>query len=178
MQHIKLFEQFLNEKDGYGRDFFVKEKDGKVSKYFFKIDGEDQAKGFIVSIGKLSRETSIDDAENSYGVISVEPIKVSIMDDYLVNETDYKSRENDEFRLTKSEFMRFYNIVGECIKDYLQSNPKVSKFYDEILLNLEMGRDDYMDKCDVLMDEWSYNKWSIQEGPDKRTLVYTRRDHD
>ena len=35
MRYIKLFEQFLLEEDGFGRDFFVKKKDGKVSKYFF-----------------------------------------------------------------------------------------------------------------------------------------------
>ena len=166
------------EEDGFGRDFFVKKKEGKVSKYFFKIDGEEKTLGFVISIGKLSRETPIDDAENSYGVISVEPMRESVMDDYLVKETDYRSRENDLFDITKSEFMRFYKITGECIKDYLQNNPKVSKIYDEILLNLEMDPKEYTDSCRALMDEWSYNKWGIQGGSTERNLVYTRRDHD
>ncbi|NBU97885.1 MAG: hypothetical protein EBS19_06700, partial [Spirochaetia bacterium] len=84
MRHIKLFEQFLFEEDGFGRDFFVKKKEGKVTKYFFKIEAEEEDLGFIVNIGKLSRGSSIDEAENSYCVISVEPIKVSVLDDYLV----------------------------------------------------------------------------------------------
>jgi hypothetical protein len=179
MKHIKLFEQFLLlEEDGFGRDFFVKKKEGKVSKYFFKIEGEDDNLGFIVNIGKLSRESSIDDAENSYAVISVEPIKVSVLDDYLVKETDYKSREDDEFSLSKSEFMRFYKILSEAIKDYLQNNPKVSKIYDEIPLNLDFEISEYQDKVESLMDEWSYERWSVQEGTSDRTLMYTRRDHE
>ena len=165
MKHIKLFEQFLMEEDGYGRDFFIKRKDGKVSKYFFKVEGEEESLGFLVTIGKLSRNTSIDEAENSYGVISVEPMKESVMDDYLVKDSDYKSREDEQFQLETSEFMRFYKIVGECIKDYLQNNPKVTTIYDEIPLNVEMDLREYMDTAEALMDEWSYDKWSSQEGP-------------
>lgn len=178
MKHIKLFEQFLFEEDGFGRDYFFKQKDGKVSRYFFKVEGEEETLGFIISIGKLSRESSIDEAENSYCVISVEPMKESVMDDYLVRETDYKSREDDEFSLGRSEFMRFYKIMGECVKDYLQNNPKVSKIYDEIPLNLEIDMDEYEDRTETLMDQWSYGKWSVQDGSNERTLLYSRRDHD
>lgn len=178
MKHIKLFENFLMEEDGFGRDFFVKKKAGKMSQYFFKVEGEEESLGFLVTIGKLSRNISIDSAENSYGVISVEPMKESVMDDYLVKETDFKSREDDTFPLTKSEYMRFYKIVSECIKDYLQNNPKVTKLYDEIPLNLEMELNEYMDQVRSLMDDWSYNKWSLQEGPSEKTVIYTRRDHD
>ena len=178
MRHIKLFEQFLLEENGFGRDFFVKKKDGKVSRYYFKIEGEDEDHGLVVNIGKLSRGSSIDEAENSYCVISVEPIKISVLDDYLVKETDYKSREDDDFDLTKSEFMRFYRILGEAIKDYLQNNPKVSKIYDEIPLNLNIDLSEYKDRVTSLMDEWSYEKWSLQNGSEKRTLLFTRRDHD
>jgi hypothetical protein len=178
MRHIKLFEQFLLEEDGFGRDFFVKKKDGKVSRYYFKIEGEDKDHGFVVNIGKLSRGSSIDEAENSYCVISVEPIKTSVLDDYLVKETDYKSREDEDFDLTKSEFMRFYKILSEAIKDYLQNNPKVSKIYDEIPLNLNIDLSEYKDRVTSLMDEWSYEKWSLQDGSEERTLLFTRRDHD
>jgi hypothetical protein len=177
MKHIKLFENFLNE-DGYGRDFFVKKKDGKLSQYFFKIEGEEDDLGFVVCLGKLSRNITIESTENSYAVLSVEPIGESVMDDFLVKDSDFKSREDDQFTLTKSEYMRFYKIVGECIKDYLQSNPKVSIIYDEIPLNLDMDFEDYSDKVKSLMDEWSYSKWSSQDGATKKTLIYSRRDHD
>jgi len=177
MKHIKLFEHFLNE-DGYGRDFFVKEKAGKLMQYFFKIEGEEDDLGFVVSLGKLSRNTNIESAENSYAVLSVEPIKEAVMDDYLVKDSDFKSREDDVFTLTKSEFMRFYKIAGECIKDYLQSNPKVTFIYDEMPLNIDMDFDDYKSNVKSLMDSWSYNKWSLQEGSVNKTLVYSRRDHD
>jgi hypothetical protein len=177
MKHIKLFENFLNE-DGYGRDFFIKKKDGKISRYFFKIEGENGDIGFVVSIGKLSRNITIESAENSYAVISVEPIKESVMDDFLVKDSDYKSREDDLFVLSDSEYMRFYKIAGECIKDYLQSNPKVSIIYDEIPLNLDMNFDEYFNKAKSLMDDWSYGRWTSQSGSNNRNLIYSRRDHE
>ena len=68
--------------------------------------------------------------------------------------------------------------MGEAIKDYLQNNPKVSKIYDEIPMNVNIDLSEYEDRVRSLMDEWSYEKWSIQEGPEELTLLYTRRDHD
>ena len=177
MKHIKLFEQFLNE-DGYGRDFFVKEKDGKLSRYFFKIEGEESILGFIIGLGKLSRNINIESAENSYAVLSAEPMNPATMDDYLVRDSDFKTRDNDKFVLTQSELMRFYNIAGEAINDYLQNNPKVTTIYDEIPLNLDIDFEEYKDKVKSLMDSWSYGKWSLQDGPSSKTLIYSRRDHD
>ena len=177
MKHIKLYEQFLNE-DGYGRDFFVKEKEGKVYRYFFKIEGEEKELGFLVNIGKLSRNVNIESAENSYCVISVQPMSEEVMDDHLANDSDYRSKEDIEFKLTKSEFMRFYKIVGECIKDYLQNNPKVSSIYDEITLNVEMDLSEYKESVKNLMSSWSYGKWSIQDGSSSKTIIYSKRDHE
>lgn len=177
MKHIKLYEHFLNE-DGYGRDFFIKEKDGKVYRYFFKIDGEEGELGFLIDIGKFSRNVNIESAENSYCVISVQPMSEEVMDDHLANDSDYKSREDETFSLSKSEFMRFYKIVGECIKNYLQNSPKVSTIYDEIILNLEMEKSEYSDAVKNLMGSWSYGKWSVQDGASARTLIYSKRDHE
>jgi hypothetical protein len=177
MKHLKLYEQFLNE-DGYGRDYFVKKKEGKILKYFFKVEGEEKTLGFLLEIGKLSRKVNVEGAENSYCVLSIEPMNENIMDDYLVNDSDYKSREDDTFKLTKSEFMRLYKIVGECIKDYLQNNPKVSMIYDELTLNLEKDFEDYTSDIKNLISGWSYGRWSVQEGPTSNILVYSKRDHD
>ena len=177
MKHIKLYENFLNE-DGYGRDYFVKEKDGKVYRYFFKIEGEEEDLGFILEIGKLSRNITIESAENSYAVLSIQPISIAAMDDYLVKESDFKSREDEMFELTDSELMRTYKIVGEAIKDYLENNPKVSIIYDEMPLNIEMDFEEYKSRIKSLMSSWSYEKWSLQESSANRTLMYSRRDHD
>lgn len=177
LKHITLYENFLNE-DGYGRDYFVKKKDGKIHKYFFKIEGEEEDLGFVLSIGKTSRETSIDGAENSYCVLNIEPMKINIMDDYLVNETDYKSREEDNFKLTKSEFLRFYEIIGECIKDYIKNNPKVTTIYDDIPLNLDIELETYSLRVKNMMDGWSYGRWSNQTASSNKALVYLKRDHE
>lgn len=179
MKHLKLYEQFLNE-DGFGRADFIKKKNGKLHQYYFKIQGEEGGEDicFILGIGKLSRNTNIEQAENSYAVLSVEPIKGNIMDDFLVKDSDYKSREDETFPLTRSEFLRFYKLVGECIKDYLQSNPKVSTIYDELPLNIEMDMDEYLELVKSMIDSWSYEKWGVQEGPENKILLYNRRDHD
>jgi len=179
MRHLKLFEDFLNE-DGYGRGDFIKKKNGKLHQYYFKMSGEED-KGdicFVLGLGKLSRNVSIDSAENSYAVLSVEPIKENVMDDFLVKDSDYKSKEDETFPLTRSEFLRFYKIAGECIKDYLQSNPKVSTIYDELPVNIEIDLDEYTDLVKSMIDTWSYEKWGIQEGPEEGILIYNRRDHD
>ena len=179
MKHIQLFENFINE-DGYGRDYFFRKKDGKTYNYFFKLSPEEEGETlcFILGVGKLSRNLTIEDAENSYCVLNIQPMKESVMDDYLVNDSDYKTREDDEFRLTESELLRFYDIVGECIKDYLKNNPKVTQIYDQMSLNIEGDFKDYKRIIRSLIGGWSYDKWSIQEGISERTLLYTKRDHD
>jgi len=74
--------------------------------------------------------------------------------------------------------MRFYKIVGECIKDYLQNNPKVSIIYDQIMLNLEKETEEYKDAVKNLMSGWSYGKWSLQDGSSSNIVMYSRRDHE
>ena len=45
-------------------------------------------------------------------------------------------------------------------------------------LNIDIDFEDYMEKSKSLMDEWSYDKWSIQKGPESKIAIYSRRDHD
>lgn len=179
MKHIELYENFLSEsKDGYGRDYFIMKKEGKVFKYFFKIKGEDDDLCFIANIGKFSRKISIESAENSYAVLSIEPIEESIMDDYLVNETGYKSKKDSRFKLNNSEFIRFYNIIGKAIQDYLEKNGKVSTIYDETLMNLDFEYDEYLDIINEVIDSWGYERWGVQEGPSSDVIIYSKRDHE
>lgn len=180
MKHIKLFENFKINEDGYGRDYFVRKKDGKTYNYYFKISREEDSDNrcFILSIGKLSRNITIDDAENSYCVLNIQEISEAVMDDFLVNGSDYKTREDDEFKVTKSEIMRMYDIISECIKDYLKNSPKVSQIYDQVCLNIDVNFREYKSISKSLMSGWSYDKWAIQSEISDRTLLYTKRDHD
>lgn len=178
LKYVKLYEEYLYEEDGYGRDFFIKRKEGKTYKYYFKIESEYNTLCFVLNISKISRKIYIDSPENSYGVLSVEPIKESVMDDYLVNKTPYKSRTSDIFELTNNELIKFYKIISEAIKDYLENNPKVFIIYDEILLNLNMDEDEYFDKVKSLMTMWSYDRWTIQESSSKKVFLYSRRVHE
>jgi hypothetical protein len=45
-------------------------------------------------------------------------------------------------------------------------------------LNIDMDFEEYMEKAKSLMGEWSYDKWSIQQGPESKIVIYSRRDHE
>lgn len=176
MRHVILYENFLNE-DGYGKNYFHAEKREKAIYYFFKInEGEDQ-KGFILKISKNCVLATPEGSENSYACIRIEPILVSTMDDHLVNDADFKPREDDQIDIGRDEFSRVYSIVCKAIEDYVQKNPKVTKIYDEMLLNLSIPRGRYKTIVSSMMEEWSYGKWSMQDGPERNLLIFQKREH-
>ena len=179
MKFIKDFNGYiLNEHAGYGNDYFVDEKHEKSQYYFFKAGDGDDEQGIILKIGKFSKDDIISDSENSYGVIQMEPINHDDMDDYLVNDRGYQPREDDRFSLPDSIRSQVFEIVTKAMEDYLQKNPKVTKFYDEILDNLEMSSEDYKTFATSIISEWSKGTWSIQDGSSKNSLIYMKTSHD
>lgn len=177
MKHLMLFEDFLFE-DGYGKNFFFPEKREKAIYYYFKINEGESQKGFILKISKNCVLMTPEGSENSYGCLRIEPISIATMDDHLANETDFKFREDDMIEIEEDEFPRIYKIVSEAIQNYLQKNPKVTKIYDEMLLNVPMSRKEYKNDVEAMISGWSYGKWSIQDGPEKKILIYQKRDHE
>ena len=176
MKHLVLFEDYIFE-DGYGKNYFFAEKTEKAIFYYFKINEGDDQKGYILKISKNCVLTTPEGSENSYGCLRIEPISIPTMDDHLANETEFKRREDDMIEIEDGELPRIYKIVSEAIEDYLQKNPKVTTIYDEMLLNLSYPSKKYKREVESMMLEWSHGKWAFQDGPEKKILIYQKRDH-
>ena len=100
------------------------------------------------------------------------------MDDYLVNDSEYRSREDEGFSLSNEVLSQAFFIITKSMDNYLQKNPKVTKFYDEILENLGMDREEYSDFISPRIRTWSRGRWKIQEGNSEKSLIYTKTSHE
>jgi len=179
MKHIRIYEEYdpIFE-DGFGKDYFQIEKVEKSLHYFFKTGEGDLARGFICKIGKFSSSSVIEEAENTYGVITIEEMNPNTMDDHLVNDAEYKTRADESFSLTDDELNKVLDITSQAIKDYLSKNPKVNKIYDECLNNIDMSPDSYKSIVFSRMDDWSHGQWSHQDGSNNKTILFSKRDHE
>jgi type I site-specific restriction-modification system R (restriction) subunit len=178
MNYIKSFDSFsINEKAGYGNDYFVVKKQGKVYSYYFKAGEDEEETGIVVTIGKFSRGSVIGEAENSYGVIHMEKISHDDLDDILVNDIDRQEDDSVTFSLSDYILDESYDIIIKCLEDYLDKNPKVVKFYDEILENLEMEHEEYSGIVKNKLNEWSDGVWNVQDGASDKIIIYTKASY-
>lgn len=168
----------VNEEAGYGNDYFADEKVEKAQHYFFKIEEGEEEIGLILKIGKFSKSGVISENEKNYGVLHLEIMDPNDMDDYLVNDSEYRSREDEGFSLTNEVMSQAFFIITKSLDNYLQKNPKVTKFYDEILENLGMSRKEYLDFISPKIKSWSKGRWKIQEGNSEKSLIYTKTSHE
>lgn len=169
-----------DEEAGYGNDYFVDKKNGKNYNYYFKINesGDGEERGIVFKVGKFSKSELINDAEKSYGVISIEEMAPNDMDDYLVNDVEYESDTEKTFSLGEEEMNETFDILGKVLDNYLSKNPKVTKIYDEILENLEMDLEEYSKYVDSFLNRWSKGRWKSQEGSTAKTIIYTKTAHE
>lgn len=179
MKFIKDFKNYrLNEEAGYANDYYVDQKVEKSQYYFFKAgEGKDEI-GLIAKIGKFSKSSIISETEKSYGVIHLETITPNDMDDYLVNDSEYKSKDDVKFPIPSDLLNQTFVIIQKALDNYLEKNPKVTKFYDEILENLDMSPEDYTSFITPKIEEWSDGRWSIQSGATQSVLIYTKTSHE
>ena len=179
MKFIKEFEKYdVNESAGYGNEYFFEEKHEKSQYYFFKAGEGSNETGLILKIGKFSRESVISDAENSYGILHIEKLSHNDMDDYLVNDREYVPNDEEIFTLPTETISQAFEILPRALDNYLEKNPKVTKFYDEILTNLSMDSKKYLEFITPIINDWSDGKWTIQEGSTKHVLIYTKNSHE
>jgi len=178
MKFIKDFPSYaMNEEAGYGNDYFVDKKEEKTQCYYFKVGESEAETGLIFKIGKFSESTVISETEKSYGVVHIEQMDANDLDDYLVNDSEYRSREGEKFALPKDLLNQAFEIYKRALDNYLEKNPKVTKIYDEILENLEMGIEEYTEFIKPIVSAWSEGRWSIQPGSSSKCLIYTKTAH-
>ena len=180
MEFLKYFKSYiLTEAEGFGNNYFQVKKEDKSYNYYFRVgDQTDEERGFIIKMGKFSKNDIITDAESNYCVMSIEEIEPGDMEDFLVNEAPYKSRENEMVAITAEELSKISEILEKIFDDYLDKNPKVTKIYDEFLENLDMNKEEYINYSKNTISIWSKGRWSSQDGSNDKSILYTKISHN
>lgn len=180
MQFLKNFKAYImNESEGFGGNYFHVKKMDKSYYYFFKIENdESEERAFMIKFGKFSKGSLITDAESSYAVLSIEEISTEDMEAFLVDETPFKSREDESISINMDELTKISTILTKALDDYLEKSPKVNKIYDEFLENIDMPQEDYLNYSINTFNIWSKGRWNTQEGSSSKSLVHTKLSHD
>ena len=178
-EHIKSFEDFSKsyrvlESDGFGTMPYLEKKNGNVYYYFFKLDSEkgEEQKGYMVTLGKYSQYEDTPGAKNSYSVINVNQIGTEIIDDIAVDKKEIPNLNNTTFKLSDNELSRFFEQCGKAVANYLEQNPKVVRFYDEMQDNLDAKN--YLEYLKSVLVGSLGGEWTAQEGSNKKVVVISR----
>lgn len=171
---IKNFNQFVLESDGFGTLPYLEKKDGNVYYYFFKLDSakKGEQKGYMLTIGKYSQYEQTPGAKNSYGVLNVNEIGVELIDDIAIGNEEIPDLNETTFELSENELSRFLEQCSLCISRYLDQNPKVVRFYDEMQDNLECK--DYLEYLKSIIVGKLGGEWAAQEGSNPKVVIISR----
>lgn len=161
-KRIHNFKNFINEVNGYGNEPFYFERDGDSWRYFFKIADGDERRGIVLDIGKFTKFTQPDSAKNSYAVLDATEMSEADLDQAVLDEGSFESN-NKIINLDKDTAKAFFDILTKCVLHYLQDNPKVSRFYDE--LQGKVSIDNYNDYIKSSIGDWpgGSDVWKFQE---------------
>lgn len=178
-EYIKSFSEFeigqrIVEADGFGTLPYLEKRNGNVYYYFFKLDSEEDKsqKGYMVTIGKYSQYENTPGAKNSYAVLNVNQIGVELIDDIAIDKKEIPNLNDTVFKLTDNETSRFFEQAGKAVSDYLEQNPKVSRFYDEMQGNLDSKN--YLEYLKSVLVGRLGGEWAAQEGSNKKVVVISR----
>ena len=179
VKYIKGFNEFFKtygvlEADGFGTLPYLEKKDGNVYYYFFKLDSEKDKsqKGYMLTIGKYSQYEDTPGAKNSYAVLNVNQIGVELIDDIAIDKEDIPNLNETIFKLSDNELSRFFEQCGKAVADYLEQNPKVVRFYDEMQDNLDAKN--YLEYLKSVLVGILGGEWTAQEGSNKKVVVISR----
>lgn len=178
-EKIKNFDDFFKthrivEADGFGTLPYLEKKRGNVYYYFFKMDqeGGKSQKGYMLTIGKYSQHEDTPGAKNSYGVLNVNQIGTEIIDDIAIDKKEIPNLNESPFKLSDNEASRFFEQCGKAISAYLEQNPKVVRFYDEMQDNLDSNN--YLEYLKSVLVGKLGGEWAAQEGSNKKTVIISR----
>ena len=176
---IKNFQDFsksltIQESDGFGTLPYLEKRDGNIYYYFFKLDSEGgkEPKGYMLTIGKYSQYEDTPGAKNSYSVLNVNEIGSEIIDDIAIDKKEIPSLNNTTFKLIDNELSRFLEQCGKAVSSYLEQNPKVVRFYDEMQDNLDAKN--YLEYLKSVLVGSLGGEWTAQEGSNKKVVVISR----
>ena len=178
-EHIKNFKDFTNafkvlESDGFGTMPYLQKKDGNVYYYFFKLDSEEgkPQKGFMLTAGKYSQYEETPGAKNSYAVLNVNQIGIELIDDIAIDKKEIPNLDETTFKLTDNELSRFLKQCSKAISEYLEQNPKVVRFYDEMQDNIDSKN--YLEYLKSVLIGNLGDQWKAQEGSNPKVVIISR----
>ena len=142
---------------GYGDLPFYFSKNGDLCLYFFKLS----SKAFVLTVGKFSKFTQPTEQKTDYSVLSMTELKPDELDQAVLDHGKYKQNTN-AITLDESSINKLLNHVAICIEDYVQKNPQVTKFYDEIQATVKFK--DYDNKFMLSLTKWpgGTDSWKMQ----------------
>lgn len=159
MKHLKTFNQ-LNEMNGYGEEPFFYAKDGDQQNYLFKVEDQNGHRGFVISIGKFSKFTQPSEAKADYGVLSITELSEEELDQAVTDKGVYEPNEK-RIEIDAPTLRKIMTTLNLAVEDYVQNEPKVNKFYDEMQANIQMS-DIYEENIKDAVNEWP-GEWSFQQ---------------
>lgn len=178
MKRILDFSKFINEKlsvneDGYGNQPFFFAKNGDTSNYFFKIETADKHRALVLSIGKFSQFAQPTEAKTAYGVLGIIEVTEDELEQAIIDKGKYEI--NDKIIDVDQEFLKkIFDIAALCVADYLQKNPKIGRFYDEMQATIHSSF--YMDEFNLFVGKWpgSTNTWHVQEVEKQKLITVSK----
>ncbi len=157
-------DKILNEDttlDGYGNQAFYFAKNGDTSNYFFKLtDGKEQL-SYVISIGKFAKFVQPTEAKANYGVITLTQLKEEVLDQAVLDKGIFQTN-SEMINVSEGQVTKLLNHLGIIIEDYLQKNPQINKFYDEMQATLQTPQ--LENKFSVSLAGWpgSNSVWKFQ----------------
>lgn len=142
---------------GYGDQPFFFAKNGDAGNYFFKMD----EKGLVLTIGKFSKFTQPTEQKTDYGVLALTELPMEALDQAVMDGGKFEPNANP-IELADAQISRALDHIAVCINDYVQKNPSVNKFYDE--LQSTVKHTDYDNKLALSITKWpgGTEAWKLQ----------------
>ena len=161
-QEVDLNESLITEEikvDGFGEQSFFFAKNGDAFNYLFKIyDGKDTM-GFVITVGKFSKFAQPTEQKSDYSVLSIIQLSDTQIDQAVLDNGIFDSN-TENIMASDSLFSKILAQLSIILEDYLQKNPTVAVFYDE-LQNL-LQAPDYDNKFALSLTKWPGGKWIFQ----------------
>lgn len=152
---------FESEELGYGNQDFFFAKNGDTCNYFFKIQTNQVLSGFVISISKFAKFAHPTEDKIKYGVLSITKLKTEDLDQAVISGGKY-TPNTDIINVDDKTTSKLLKQLGLIVNDYIQKNPSVVKFYDEMQVSLSAS--DYDNKFALSLASWpgGNEKWKLQ----------------
>jgi hypothetical protein len=125
-------------------------------------------------LGKYSELQETPGPKNSYAVIRINEIAEQIIEDLAIDKAEVPLLNKEKFSVDGNMASRLLEVVAKAILDYLQKNPSVIRFFDEIQVNAEFPDRNYFDDMKTTATQFLGPDWKVQEGINSESLIVSR----